>query len=148
MHALRFRSCKDSLDDCDRIVESVEFRGGAVVVQCVNDKGCGQKADSKVEEDAAGDKGQRQEQGRGLKEVTNLAHVGGEAWWSSPRFYTPHALPCSQVGRAKLIKVIFSVPTSVLQSPDDLSGHSTIAVRRSRTTVEPPASISLEAEKK
>jgi hypothetical protein len=77
MHALRFRLCKDSqVDDCDCIVESVQFRGGAVVVQCVNDEGCGQKANSKVE-NAAGDKGQGQEQGRGLKDVTGIAHVSG-----------------------------------------------------------------------
>jgi hypothetical protein len=42
--------CKDSqVNDCDRIVESVQFREGAVVVQCVNDEGCRKKADSKVE---------------------------------------------------------------------------------------------------
>jgi hypothetical protein len=47
------------------------------VVQCINDEGCGQKADSKVEENAAGDKGQGQEQGRGLKDVADIAHVSG-----------------------------------------------------------------------
>jgi hypothetical protein len=46
------------------------------MAQGVNDKGYRHDTESEVGEDAAGDKGQRPDQDRGLKDATDVAHVG------------------------------------------------------------------------
>jgi hypothetical protein len=63
------------LQDGDYIVDSVQPRGGEVMTQRVNHDRSGHDADSEVGKDVAGDKGQCPEQGRGLKDVANVAHV-------------------------------------------------------------------------
>jgi hypothetical protein len=68
---------QDFIHNGDPILESINAHGGAVIVQGVNDEGCGQKTESEVGEDAARDKGQHPDQGRGLKDAIGVAHVGG-----------------------------------------------------------------------
>jgi hypothetical protein len=70
---------QDFIHNSDPILESINPHGGAVMVQGVNDEGCGQKTESEVGKDCHWDEGQRPEQDRGLKDVAGVAHVGGEA---------------------------------------------------------------------
>jgi hypothetical protein len=47
------------------------------MAQGVNDEGYRHDTESEVGENAAGDKGRRPDQGRGLKDAIGVAHVGG-----------------------------------------------------------------------
>jgi hypothetical protein len=70
---------QDFIHNSDAILESNNLHGGAVMAQGVNDEGCRKKTESEVGKDCCWDEGQHPEQDRGLKDVTGVAHVGGEA---------------------------------------------------------------------